>query len=81
MLLTRREGVAERYSETDVFHTHVSAVGDLALDLAGLFSIETKHQAGKQMHFSEHTLQRNDNEEWNHLAHIKLSSDMPLLII
>lgn len=47
-MLTRQEVVVERHSETDVFHTRVSAWEDLALDLFGPFSIEPRHHAGKK---------------------------------
>lgn len=46
--LTRQEVVVERCSETDVFHTRVSARAYLALDLFGPFSIEPRHHAGKK---------------------------------
>lgn len=46
--LTRQEGAVGRCSATDIFHSRVSAREDLALGLAGPFSIETRYHATKE---------------------------------
>lgn len=72
-ILTRQEEVVERHSETDIFHTLVSAEQDPALCLAGPFSIEPRHHARKRQELIHYTLHTDEDPDSNYSVHMKIN--------